>query len=176
MLGPKSRISFCLSTIAICWMTATASAFSVCDFDGSDACTVTDLEQLQAAIGSDNLTFDLDTNGLVDNNDISMWLSFASDDDPAGRVFRRGDTNLDGAVTGTDLTPLILNFGRQGTWSDGNFDADSIVGGSDFTILAYQFTEDSKLPTSSASVVPEPGLSVVFGFILSLAMFRRFVR
>ena len=120
------------------------SSQDACDFSGDSICDVMDLELLYLEFGSSSPTFDLDGSGLVDNDDLTIWLAQASAADAQGRTFVRGDTNLDGSVGGADFTALASNFGETGGWSQGNFVVDAIpgggvVGGSDFTALASNF-------------------------------------
>ena len=69
----------------------------------------------------------------------------------AGRSFRLGDANLNGAVDGSDFG--IWNshkFTLGGGWCGGDFSADGIVDGTDFGLWnANKFTaSDSSLSTT----------------------------
>ena len=61
--------------------------------------------------GGTDALYDLDDTGIVDNGDLTEWLSVASDADPVGRTFIRGDANLDRIVGGGDFTAVVSNFG-----------------------------------------------------------------
>jgi hypothetical protein len=83
-----------------------------------------------------------------------------------------GDTNLDGAVDGSDYTNIDNGFNNHLTgWQNGDFNYDSIVDGSDYTLIdnAYNMQGNSYGTNSAAliasataqiagptSAVPEP--------------------
>ena len=151
-----------------------AVTFADCDFDQDGDCDVADVDSMYPEFGGSDPKFDLDGNGVVDNDDLTEWLAQASSNSPDGKTFVRGDATLDGNVLGGDFSILASNFGQPGVWSDGNFVVDPVpgggtVGGQDFSLLASNFNF-----TSIASV-PEPaGLSVVaaLGWLSMLAMGR----
>ena len=46
-----------------------------------------------------------------------------------------GDANLDGSVTGADLSNLLSNFNQAGSWISGDFNHDTLVTGADLSLL-----------------------------------------
>ena len=59
-----------------------------------------------------------------------------------------GDANLDGNVTFADFLILSRNFGQTlVTWNHGDFDGDTIVGLSDFLVLASHFHSGNSAAT-----------------------------
>jgi len=129
-----------------------------CDFDADGDCEIDDLELFYDELGGNDSVFDLDSSGIVDNDDLTEWLGQASAVDLLGRTFLRGDANLDGSVGGSDFTMLAANFGGPGGWAQGNFIVDptpggGVVGGSDFTALAANFGFASNRPAATRSQV-----------------------
>ena len=152
----------------------------VCDLTGDGSCTTADLRQLYDAIdaAAPGGAADVDRSGLVDNDDISLWLSIAGNVN--GRDYLPGDTDLDGAILGNDFTILAASFGQTGLprayWDEGNFDGNQggsfLVGGGDFTVLAANF---GFVSASTPSSVPEPGSTMLLlTALVLLASARRF--
>ena len=110
-----------------------------CDYDG-DGCSVSDIDLMILAMEQQNPEprFDLDDNGVVEDDDITIWLELASEAN--GVILRRGDTNLDGAIEFDDFLKLSSTFGQQGTtWSDGNSDGKGGTDFADFLRLSANF-------------------------------------
>ncbi len=134
----------------------TVADFASCDFDTDGDCDLVDIDAMYPNFGGSNPKFDLNGDAQVDDEDLGQWLLDASAVDPLGRIFVRGDADLDGNVLGNDVTNVAANFGGTGTWSDGNFvispgQGGALIEGNDFTILAAHFSF-----TSGVSAVPEP--------------------
>ena len=153
-----------------------------CDLDGNSVCDINDLDRLYDAIadGMNDMAFDVNGDGFVDNADIDEWLVAAGTEN--GKVYLDGDTNLDGSVGGADFTALASNFGNSGAdpasaeayWGNGNFDGISAsdlfeVGGPDFTRLATNFGH------VSVASVPEPQalVSLLVGLMMAMGALRR---
>lgn len=51
----------------------------------------------------------------------------------------KGDTNFDEAINLIDLIPLANNFGRNGSWQNGDFSNDNMVDNRDLAALASNF-------------------------------------
>lgn len=112
-----------------------------CDFNGDNDCSIEDIDILYGQPG------------LTDQQ-ISGWLISSSAADPTGRVFRSGDTNLDGLVDFADFLSLSGNFGigPDSTWGMGNFTADGEVNFADFLALSGNFG----FGVANTQTVPEP--------------------
>ncbi len=105
-----------------------------------------------------------------------------------------GDANLDGKVNFTDLSILLSNYGKAGTfgWSQGDFNYDSTVNFSDLSKLlsnysksgplnignipnltldsqALQLLASDHITISGASPVPEPSSLVMLASLAALA-------
>ncbi len=51
-----------------------------------------------------NTTFDLNSDGLLNNGDLGLWLALAGNVNlPSNLPYRFGDANLDGVVDGSDF-------------------------------------------------------------------------
>lgn len=91
--------------------------------------------------------YDLDGNGLVDNDDVEWVLRNAAT--------QNGDVDLNGRVEFPDFITLSRNFdnvGEEVRWSHGDLDLDLHVGFSDYLILARNFGTLADAVIS----VPEP--------------------
>ncbi|MFW5682931.1 MAG: hypothetical protein ACOC1G_07995, partial [Phycisphaeraceae bacterium] len=93
----------------------------------------------------------------VDAPDFGDGTTLAVTYDAAGvratRAFR-GDTDLDGSVNLRDYIVTANTQGQQGTWTDGNFDDNSLVDRADLDDLVANFgpgTSDD--PTASSDAV-----------------------
>ena len=111
--------------------------------------------------------FDYSGDGLIGPEDISGWLSDASQAsntaNPNGATYIIGDADLDGNVVSIDLGLLLNNFNASSDvgWNQGDFDGDGIVNSIDLGLLLNGFGFSS---AASVNVVPEPnfgGLSLL---------------
>ncbi|MEM8678575.1 MAG: cytochrome c peroxidase [Planctomycetota bacterium] len=135
-----------------------------CDFDGDGQCGIDDLNTLLAAgpiaggvaIGSDNQRYDINFDGVLNGNDLEMWLTEAALVDGLASPYQVGDANLDSQVDGQDF--IIWNsskFTAQTAWDRGDFNGDGLVDGQDFVLW-----NGSKFTASDGNVVPEPDVSL----------------
>ena len=124
------------------------------DFNTDGLVDCADIDALVAAIadGSHTTDFDLTGDGLVDGDDLSMWLADAGDINlGSGAAYLSGDANLDGVVDASDFNIWNANkFTQNASWCSGDFTADGFVDGSDFNAW------NSNKFSSSLDVVPEP--------------------
>ncbi len=153
----------------------TLEGASVCDFDANAVCDVGDLNALLAegplvagvtVTPGVNEQFDITGNGVIDNADVSEWLTIAADQNGLASPYKRGDANLDGIVDGQDF---ILWNGSKFTstllWDHGDFNGDGVVDGQDFILW-----NGTKFSSSDAvSGVPEPSMSILLGVALLLS-------
>ncbi|MEM7311839.1 MAG: choice-of-anchor Q domain-containing protein [Planctomycetota bacterium] len=108
------------------------------DFDNSGSLDCTDVDRLsdEIALGTADLLFDLDRDGLVDFADLELWLRQAGAVNHASAgAYLPGDANLDGAVDVSDFN--IWNehkFTATTGWCSGDFNADGFVEVSDYNI------------------------------------------
>jgi hypothetical protein len=117
------------------------------DYDEDGSLTPTDIGLLCGAIngGLDPAEFDVDGDGAVDNDDLTVWVQ-----DLAGTNL--GDTNLDGSVAFGDFLAVSAAFGQAGTWENGDFDCSGQIAFPDFLVLSANFGKSAAAEAS----VPEP--------------------
>ncbi len=144
------------------------------DFNNNGLYQCSDVDALTAAIaaGTNNPSFDLTGDGLVNLVDLNAWLVEAGNVNlPSHNPYRPGDANLSGAVDGSDFGIWNANkFTNTSAWCSGNFNGGSVVDGSDFGIWnANKFTSSDAI-----SAVPEPtGLGVWWSLVVFAPGFLR---
>ena len=82
-----------------------------------------------------------------------------------------GDADLNGSVTGADLSLLLSKYNKAGTWSVGDFNYDGSVTGADLSLLLSKYNQSIPASVAGAAVagVPEPS-SLVMLAALAAAM------
>ena len=82
-----------------------------------------------------------------------------------------GDANLDGSVTGADLSLLLSKYNQAGNWAVGDFNYDGSVTGADLSLLLSKYNQSVPASVAGAAVagVPEPS-SLVMLAALAAAM------
>ena len=82
-----------------------------------------------------------------------------------------GDANLDGSVTGADLSLLLSKYNQAGNWAVGDFNYDGSVTGADLSLLLSKYNQSVPASVAGAAVagVPEPS-SLVMLATLAAAM------
>jgi hypothetical protein len=143
---------------------ADVGAGTLGDFDGDGMLTANDLDLLSAAVGSGNLSFDLNGDGSVTNADRAVWV-----EDLKNTYF--GDSNLDGEFNSGDFVAVFTRgeyedaTAGNSTWADGDWNGDNDFNSSDF-VTAFTAGGYELGPRQSVAAVPEPvGLT---GFVLAL--------
>ncbi|MEM7279817.1 MAG: hypothetical protein AAF385_17040 [Pseudomonadota bacterium] len=139
------------------------------DVNGDFTFDLDDIDAVVTAVanGSDDLSFDLTGDGVVDHADISQWLADAGLVNQANaQPFLPGDANLDGNVDVGDFNIWNGNrFTFQTGWSRGDFNADGVIDTADFGIW-----NEHKFLTSDTTPVPEPSCRVwLVGMLLFVA-------
>jgi hypothetical protein len=124
------------------------------DFSGDGTLDTADLDQLQAAFGSNTARLDLNANQVVDQADVRIWLH-----DMRGTWY--GDANLDGLFETDDLVQIFAggqyedSVADNSNWESGDFDGDR-----DFTttdlVFAFQDGGYRRGPRAAVWPVPEP--------------------
>lgn len=155
-----------------------------CDFDSDGECSVSDIDMLLntgsvdrgvPVDASGNGVFDLNGSGVIDEDDVSQWLSLAATENGFAQSFKLGDASLDGTVNSEDLNTVRLAWQTAGnTWSSGDFNGDGTVDPQDLNQvgLAWQSSISSVEP--SAATVPEPATNRAC--LLAVLMFTLLTR
>lgn len=135
------------------------------DVNGDGLLNSFDIDYLSELVrgGLDRPIYDLDNNGLLDQEDRRFWVEEAF-----GTSF--GDASLDGTVGFDDFLELSQNFGSYGGWSDGDFDGNGQILFADFLALSQNFGA----ARNATIAVPEPiGPLAVCIALGAIAAFRR---
>jgi cytochrome c peroxidase len=143
-----------------------------CDFDANGACGLDDLNGLLAngpvgggiPVDGSNQRYDINSDGVLNNDDVVLWLSEAALVDGLASPYKSGDANLDGFVDGQDF--ILWNdsrFTASLAWNDGDFNGDGFVDGQDFILW-----NENKFTSSDVATVPEPttGLLLLIGLFV----------
>ena len=130
-------------------------SFAPGDFNLDGVVDVHDVQLLCDNMGGDPLTYDLDADHDVDEDDLIyliedlLWID--------GHGTRQGDVNLDGVVDATDMMIIAQNFGDSGAgFVDGNVNCDGVVNGTDLAILQSHFGFIASGASEAGTDVPEP--------------------
>ncbi len=108
----------------------TTPAFMVLgDFNQDGEINATDIDMLATAIRQNgDSSFDLNSDGLINRGDMDQLVTGILNT-------HYGDANLDGFVDEVDSATLIRSwFSSDQGWSNGDFDGDEAIDGSDFGI------------------------------------------
>ena len=162
-------------------------ATSTCNLDGDAGCDVFDINLMfeegdlleGVPVPSGDEKFDFVDNDVIDNDDVTHWLSNAAHENGFCPPYRRGDTNLDRDVDITDFNRLAMWFEPAGDgdatngpfWHRGNFDGDDDIDITDFNFLAANFAETGY--GASSTSIPEPaGVEISAIAVLALCCWR----
>ena len=113
------------------------------DFSFDGALDIIDIDLLVSEIvrKSEDTGFDISADGLVDRDDLAMWLVTATAHNGFSEAYPLGDANLDGHVdAGHDLNQLGIHWLQNvARWSAGDFTADGMVDSGDLNKLALNW-------------------------------------
>lgn len=138
------------------------------DYSGDLRISMLDLDVLNNAIhlGSDGRQFDLNHDGVVDEEDREFWVS------EIGNTYI-GDSNFDGEFNSADFVQVFVageyNDGEllNSTWVTGDWNGDFEFDSSDFVLAfqAWRYEQGPRLTT-----VPEPSPPVILSVALLIAV------
>ena len=112
------------------------------DFDNDGDWDVDDIDALVGEVisGTNNPDFDLNDDGIVDLDDLTLWRLIGGIGNYYVEAYLVGDANLDGTVDATDLNAVVNNWQNSpDTWSGGDFNADGVVGAQDLDAQALNW-------------------------------------
>jgi hypothetical protein len=125
------------------------------DDDGDYDCQDVDALVAEIVLGSNDFQFDLSEDGVVDGDDLTLWLAEAGAvNNASGGAYLNGDANLDGVVDISDFNVWNANkFTTNSAWCTADFNTDGVVDISDFNVWnANKFTaSDAASQTGNAS-------------------------
>ena len=141
-----------------------------CDFDGSGACNLADLDEfIYTGLSSGDSKYDLNGSGSVDLDDRDALLV------EIGSL--PGDANGDGITNSVDLNALGVNWQQDGltSWSQGDFDGNGIANSVELNLLGvnWQKTAAEFAGEIAAAAVPEPSSIGLLLSMVGLLGFRR---
>ncbi|MEM7311781.1 MAG: right-handed parallel beta-helix repeat-containing protein [Planctomycetota bacterium] len=130
------------------------------DFDDDGDFDCDDVDALVQNIAGDtgDLQFDLDGNGILNRDDLDLWLVEAgAANNASGGAYLRGDANLNGVVDISDFNIWNANkFTPTSAFCSADFNADGNVDISDFNIWnANKFNSSDSAATADVNGNPE---------------------
>jgi hypothetical protein len=148
------------------------------DFNNDGLVDAQDIDALTVEVvaGTNNASFDLNADKLVDQTDRSAWVEQI-------KKTYFGDSNLDLEFSSSDLVFVFQRGKYENTteddsgWEDGDWDGDRDFTSSDF-VIAFQGGGYEKGPRAANQAVPEPSslLLVALGAAWSIRRRRLMVR
>jgi hypothetical protein len=136
------------------------------DFNANGGLDVDDVSLLQRAIyeGSIDLTFDVDGNSVIDDDDLFFWITEIA-------VTRYGDSNLDGVFNSSDFVQVLAageyedDIPENSRWESGDWNSDLEFDSADLVFALS--TGGYEQPPLGAESVPEPA-GAVFAWLTTL--------
>ena len=140
---------------------AFAAADVLGDFNGDGLWNCLDVDALVAEVasGTNNPSFDLNGDSLVDSSDVAEWLVVGGAHNAGvtgGNPFLPGDANLNGFVDGADFGIWnAAKFTAQAAWCGGDFTVDGTIDGADFGVWnVHKFTSSNRLGDRAGTDLP----------------------
>ncbi|MBT8067382.1 MAG: hypothetical protein KJO09_09085 [Gammaproteobacteria bacterium] len=130
------------SIFAFLLLSAIPGTAKAADFNGDGVFDIVDIDALVMEIiaGTNNPSFDLTGDGLVDVADLAKWRADAAEQNGYTVPYLAGDANLDGDVNAADLNEVGQNWqGSPNTWSGGDFNASGVVDAEDLNLLGQNW-------------------------------------
>ena len=136
------------------------------DFNQDGELNAPDIDDLtaQSASGANDLTYDLNDDSLVNEDDVQVWVK---------ELFNSwmGDANLDGKFSSTDLVQVLAagtyELDVPAVWSSGDFNGDARTNSTDLVVAlgdgGYELG-----PRAAVAAVPEPACVALFSMALPL--------
>lgn len=146
------------------------------DYDMNGSLGASDIDHLAAAIRSQDLMFDLNSDGQLDKDDLHVWIADI-------RKTWVGDANLDGRFNATDFVSVFsegyfqTNEFGDASWRTGDWNGDRKFDTADF-VFAFQdggYEQGPRFDSSPIVVVPEPAIFPGMFLLACLLVRSRFV-
>ena len=121
--------------------------------------------------------YDLNSDGLVNGQDVDEWLADAATENGHSAAYLTGDANLDGEFNSGDFVDVFTagkyEDGRMAGWAEGDWDGNMLFDSGDFVAA---FTDGGyelgPLPPAPAAV-PEPS-SIVLSVLAVAFLLARY--
>lgn len=149
------------------------------DFNSDLAIDGVDIDALmnEVAAGTNNTSFDLNSDGVVDDGDRDAWLAIAGPANGFTGPLLIGDSNLDGTIDAADLNAIALRWQTDNAdWTKGNYSgANNDAGDLNAMALNWQQTVSPAVAASATQAVPEPSshFLLVVCSLFTLGIHRR---
>ena len=137
------------------------------DYNGNGGLDVDDIQLLAESIRSQDPSFDLNSDGQTDRDDLHVWISEI-------RKTWVGDVNLDGLFNTDDFVSVFRqgyfqkSEFRDASWENGDWNGDKKFDTADF-VFAFQdggYERGPRIAPSPAVMVPEPELPAWLLFLV----------
>ncbi len=146
------------------------------DFNMNGIIDANDMDLLTTEVraGTNNPTFDLNNDTLVDDNDRIVWV-----EDPTIANTYFGDSNLDGEFSSSDLVAVFAageyedGIPDNSVWATGDWDGNGDFDSADF-VVAFAAGGYEIGPRNAANAVPEPtACLMLLTAVVGIALRRR---
>ncbi len=124
------------------------------DFNADGLLDAIDIDLLTAAVGGDDLKFDLNSDGFVTDADRDVWVIDL-------RKTWYGDADMDGLFSSADFVSVFVigkyedDVDGNSTWGEGDWDGDGDFTSGDF-VRAFVDGGYELGPREEVNAVPEP--------------------
>ena len=164
------------------------SSSAACDFNGDSNCDSTDLyfmyseNHYNLVVGEPETDpkYDLVDDDVINNLDLSEWLSLAATENGYASPYLRGDTDGLGGYGGrridiSDYNTVASNYNPTFStlsWGQGNFDGDGDVDLADLNALASNFGPSGYVASIQSIPEPSPLMLTILGLLTVAPAFR----
>jgi uncharacterized membrane protein len=138
------------------------------DFNKNGLLDADDIDLLMSEIrgGVYDPTFDLNSDSVLDQSDVTTWVHELEDS-----FF--GDANLDGEFNSGDLVEVFTvgkyEMGQESGWAEGDWNGDGLFGSGDL-VFAFQDGGYEHGPRVAVSAVPEPSTALLLVLAAALTV------
>jgi hypothetical protein len=147
---------------------------SLGDLNNDGLFNVFDLDELtsEIATGSEETSFDINGDDVVDILDVDDWLAKAAKFNGFSMPYPKGDANLDGTVDASDLNVVAQRWQSAAFgWSNGDFIPDGSIDANDLNVLGQNWL--ARISPVTIAAVPEPNAVPCLFFCLTILTCRK---
>ena len=130
-----------------------------------------DLDLLADAMATNDLAFDLNSDGTVDYGDRQYWVETLSN------TFI-GDSDLNGEFNSSDFVAVFsaakYETGAEATWAEGDWNGDKVFDSSDFVAAFQGAGYENGARDGGLQTVPEPSaIGLLMMGAIAMLSFRK---